>query len=109
MVLTPLLAALLLAAPVLGPGGGGTPPVPPATPDAARMEADVALLASPAFEGRLTGTPGQMKAARVVADRFHQEGLKPLGSGADPYFLPYALELRTASEECSVLALGDRR
>lgn len=108
MVLAPLLAAALLAAPALAPGGG-TPPPAPAAPDAARMEADVALLASPAFEGRLTGTPGQMKAAHVVADRFRQMGLRPLGAGADPYFLPYALELRTANEECSVLALGDRR
>ncbi|HEU4951912.1 MAG TPA: M20/M25/M40 family metallo-hydrolase [Holophagaceae bacterium] len=98
------LAPALLAA-ALG-AGGGTALAPP---DAARMKADVVLLASPAFEGRLTGTPGQLKAARLVADRFREEGLKPLGSGPDPYFLPYALELRTTSEECSFLALGDRR
>lgn len=79
------------------------------SPDGARMKADVVLLASPAFEGRLTGTPGQMKAARLVADRFRELGLRPLGQGPDPYFLPYDLELRTVCEEGSFLALGHRR
>ncbi|HET8900843.1 MAG TPA: M20/M25/M40 family metallo-hydrolase [Holophagaceae bacterium] len=78
-------------------------------PDAARMKADVYTLASPAFEGRLTGTPGQMKAARLVAERFKELGLQPLGKGAEPYFLPYALELRTASETGSSFVLEGHR
>ena len=78
-------------------------------PDAVRMKADVDLLASPAFEGRLTGTPGQMKAARLVAARFKELGLQPLGKGAEPFFLPYELELRTTREEGSWFALNDHR
>jgi len=78
-------------------------------PDAARMKADVYTLASPAFEGRLTGTPGQMKAARLVAERFKQLGLRPLGKGAEPFFLPYMLELRTADERGSAFTLNGHR
>lgn len=78
-------------------------------PDAARMKADVYTLASPAFEGRLTGTPGQMKAAHLVADRFKQLGLQPLGKGPEPYFLPYALEHLTAAMDGSYLSLNGHR
>lgn len=79
------------------------------SPDAARMKADVYTLASSTFEGRLTGTPGQMKAARLVADRFKELGLHPLGTGDQPFFLPYTLELRTVKEEGSFFALNGRR
>ena len=79
------------------------------SPDAARLKADVYTLASPAFEGRLTGTPGQMKAARMVADRFKELGLQPLGKGPDPFFLPYRLELRAVEEAGSSLTLNGRR
>ena len=79
------------------------------TPDASRMKADVNLLASLAFEGRMTGTAGQMKAAKLVAARFRDLGLLPLGTGPDPYFLPYDLEHRTAQEEGSFLSLKDHR
>lgn len=78
-------------------------------PDAARMKADVYTLASPAFEGRLTGAPGQMKAAALVAERFKALGLQPLGKGTEPFFLSYALELRTADEPGSVFKLNGRR
>lgn len=78
-------------------------------PDAARMKADVCALASPAFEGRLTGTPGQMKAARLIADRFQALGLSPLGAGAEPFFLPYSLELRTVEETGSAFSLNGQR
>lgn len=78
-------------------------------PDAGRMKADVDLLASPAFEGRLTGTPGQMKAAHLVADRFRALGLQPLGKDPEPYFLPYELELRAMDEARSSASLGGRR
>jgi hypothetical protein len=73
------------------------------------MKADVYTLASPAFEGRLTGEPGQMKAARLVADRFKELGLQPLGKGPEPFFLPYALELRTAEEGGSAFTLNGHR
>ncbi len=79
------------------------------TPDATRMKADVFTLASPAFEGRLTGTPGQMKAARLVAECFRESGLHPMGVGTEPFFLPYELELRTAEEAGSAFSLNGRR
>ncbi|HET6330498.1 MAG TPA: M20/M25/M40 family metallo-hydrolase [Holophagaceae bacterium] len=79
------------------------------SPDAARMKADVYTLASPAFEGRLTGAPGQMKAARLVADRFKELSLQPLGKGAEPFFLPYELELRTVEEGASAFTLNGHR
>lgn len=78
-------------------------------PDAARMKADVYTLASPAFEGRFTGAPGQMKAAHLVADRFQALGLQPLAKGPEPYFLPYALELRTVDPVASFLSLQGKR
>lgn len=77
-------------------------------PDAARLKADVYTLASPAFEGRLTGAPGQIKAAHLVADRFKALGLQPLGKSPEPYFLPYGLELRTATVAGSTFTLGSR-
>jgi hypothetical protein len=36
-------------------------------------------LASPEYEGRLTGQPGQIKAAEYIAGYFADSGLKPLG------------------------------
>ncbi len=78
-------------------------------PDAARLKADVYTLASPAFEGRFTGAPGQLKAAHLVADRFRALGLQPLAAGAEPYFLPYPLERRTVDPASSFLSLGDKR
>ncbi|HTL98253.1 MAG TPA: M28 family peptidase, partial [Holophagaceae bacterium] len=83
--------------------------LPAQAPDAARMKADVYTLASPAFEGRLTGTPGQMKAARLVADRFKDLGLQPLGKGPEPFFLPYALEHLSVTGSGSFLSLNGRR
>jgi hypothetical protein len=73
------------------------------------MKADVFTLASPAFEGRLTGTPGQMKAARLVAARFKAWGLQPLGKGSEPFLLPYPLELRAVDEERSSFSLHGRQ
>ncbi len=82
-------------------------PQPP--PDAARLKADVYTLASPAFEGRFTGAPGQLKAARLVADRFQALGLQPLAQGPEPYFLPYALERRTVDSAASFISLRGNR
>ncbi len=82
---------------------------PSPTPDATRLKADVYTLASPAFEGRLTGAPGQIKAAHLVADRFKEMGLQPLGQAPEPFFLPYALELRTVDAAASFLSLKDKR
>ena len=78
-------------------------------PDPDLMGADVSTLASPGFEGRLTGTPGQMKAARLVADRFEHLGLQPLGAGPEPFFLSYRMELRSVETEHSFLTLNHHR
>ena len=43
------------------------------------LEAHATELASDAYEGRLTGTPGQVKAAEYFRDRFKKLGLKPWG------------------------------
>jgi Zn-dependent M28 family amino/carboxypeptidase len=40
---------------------------------------DIKVLADDRMEGRLTGSPGYMRAAEVVIERFHAEGLIPAG------------------------------
>lgn len=47
--------------------------------------AHIKVLASDAYEGRLTGSPGYEKAAHYVADRFKAAGLKP-GGDKGTYF-----------------------
>jgi len=43
------------------------------------IERHATEIASDAYEGRLTGTPGQVKAAEYFRDRFKKLGLKPWG------------------------------
>ena len=45
----------------------------------------IAVLASDTYEGRLTGSPGYLKAAHYVADQFKAAGLAPAG-GDGSYF-----------------------
>lgn len=109
-MIRPVFAAIFAAVTVFAPlDAHARPGIYRQAPDAARMKADVDRLASPAFEGRLTGTPGQMKAAHLVADRFRALGLQPLGSGAEPFFLPYELTLRATDEASSSLSLNGHR
>lgn len=49
------------------------------TISAADLESFAKTLASDAFGGRLTGTPGQVKAAQLFASQFEKLGLQPLG------------------------------
>ena len=51
----------------------------PATVDPARLSAIVETLASPEFEGRAPGTPGEVKTVRYLVDRFKALGLQPGG------------------------------
>jgi hypothetical protein len=44
------------------------------------LKAHATTLASPEFEGRLTTTPGQIKAAEYFVKRFEELGLKPWGN-----------------------------
>ncbi|NNM23369.1 MAG: M20/M25/M40 family metallo-hydrolase [Flavobacteriaceae bacterium] len=54
------------------------------------MKEDVVYLASDSLEGRQTGTPGEMKAARYIAERFEQLKLTP--KGTDGYFQEFAFK-----------------
>jgi len=97
----------VLAACSKGSGGGEPPPPPidcggPVRPacdagrdlsclDACRALADVELLASPAFEGRGTGSAGNLAAVELVEDRFAALGLQQvpgLGSWRQTFPLP---------------------
>lgn len=64
------------------------PPVLP-EPEVARLRADLETLASPAFEGRGSGTAGQVKAAAHIAQAFQAAGVAPWSGpgmgGATPY------------------------
>jgi hypothetical protein len=55
------------------------------------LEASVRHLASPDFEGRLTGTAGYARAARYAAERFREAGLQPGGSDGS-YLQPFNVE-----------------
>ena len=67
--------ALLLA-------GCATPRVapPPAVEDA-ELRATIAVLSSDAMEGRMSGTPGEQRAAAFLAERFRLAGLQPARGG----------------------------
>ncbi len=50
------------------------------------LRADVAFLAGEALEGRLTGEPGELRAAEYIARALAAAGLKPLPGRPDPFF-----------------------
>ena len=79
----PLLLALALFAlvacrPAPAPAASGVAAPDPA---AARIEADVRLLADDAMQGRETGTAGYERAADALIARFRDAGLQPAGDG----------------------------
>lgn len=53
---------------------------------AAEIHADITTLASPALEGRRTGTPGNAKARALIVERFKSLGLPATGAA---YELPF--------------------
>ena len=61
-------------------------------------------LASDEFEGRETGQPGNVKAAKYIAEQFQKLGLKPLGD-KDSYLQAIKFNSREITNE-SVLELG---
>ena len=69
-----LLAILALLAASPTPGAH-----PPPAVEAARMSADVRVLASPAFGGRAPGTPGEDRTVAWLIDRLQAMGLQPGG------------------------------
>ena len=74
-----------------------------AADDGARWWSHVSVLADDNMEGRNAGSAGHRKAARYIAQKFKQAGLKPGGIGG--YFQPVLLESRRIKEEASSLEL----
>lgn len=70
---------------------------------AAELEEFARTFASDEFGGRLTGTPGQRKAAQLFADRFERLGLTPLGDenegGERSWFQAYRIRLESLDAE----------
>jgi len=56
-------------------------PARSAQPDSLAIRRDIEYLASPALEGRMTGTPGNDSAAAFIARRYASLGLRPLSEG----------------------------
>lgn len=84
-----LAAALAAAAPLSSPlaaqradpgtARGAVQVAAPRATTAADAGRWLGALAHDSLQGRLTGTPGAQKAARLIADRMRQLGLEPLG------------------------------
>ena len=78
---------VLLSLSVRGLAPGAPPPV--LSPAAARVQADVAFLASDDLKGRRAGTPEGDRAAAWVAEQFRRIGLSP-GAGNGAWLQPFA-------------------
>lgn len=65
------------------------------------------VLASDGFAGRKTGTEGHLAAARFVAERFREFGLKPVGDDGT-YFQQVALVRLATTPEDSRIVAGER-
>ena len=91
------LVAVLLAACTADRGAT------PGTASAARIRADVHVLADDAMQGRLTGTPGFDRAARYVALRMQRIGLEPAGDAG--WFQRVALQQATPLPDGTALAV----
>ena len=57
------------------------------------IQEDVQFLADDALEGRQTGTIGEQKAAKYIAERFKNLGLTP--KGTDGYFQAFSFKPKT--------------
>jgi len=85
---------------------GAAPAFAAPADDAARWWSHVETLAGPAFEGRLTGSPGYDKAAAYAAGRFKAYGLEP--AGTDGYLQPFKLAVQQVDAAgSSVSLIGD--
>ncbi|MEZ4859076.1 MAG: M28 family peptidase [Flavobacteriaceae bacterium] len=70
------------------------------------LEADVAFLASDSLMGRKTGTMGEIAAAKYIADRFKNIGLKP--KGTEGYYQEFSFKPSTNPHEVvQFVAKGD--
>ena len=68
-----------------------------------RWWSHVQVLADDNMEGRNTGSPGHLRAARFVAGEFEHAGLKP--AGVDGYLQPVKFKVVQIDEEHSSLAM----
>nr|WP_317130846.1 M28 family peptidase [Polaribacter aestuariivivens] len=62
-----------------------------------RIKEDVTFLASDALEGRQTGTEGEKKAAKYIAERFNELNLQP--KGTQEYLQPFTFKPKTNPHE----------
>jgi aminopeptidase YwaD len=102
---TTLLTLALLAT---VPAAAAAPADIAATIDRAALMQTVEHMASREFQGRLAGSPGYMKAAREMAERFRRAGLAPGGdggSGTQAYFQGLEIEY-TDIETCRLAVVG---
>jgi Zn-dependent M28 family amino/carboxypeptidase len=76
-----MAVALLLQIPL------GAQTAPARHVDRARLMRELAVLASPEFEGRRTGTPGALKARQWIVEQFRAAGLAP--AGGSEYLQPF--------------------
>ena len=92
---------------VAGCSGGSAPQagIPEFSSD--RIKADVAFLADDKLEGRFTGSPGYLAAARHVADRFAELGLTPGNNGSWYQQVPFA-EAKRKADAPSYIRIGDQ-
>lgn len=72
-----------------------------------RMKADIAYLADDRLEGRFTGSPGYMVAAKYVSDQFAAIGLKPGNNGSWYQQVPFA-EATRKQDAPSYIRIGDQ-
>jgi hypothetical protein len=86
------VVALLIQAPIVAQTTGVPAPGPARRVDRAQLMRDVETLAAPAFEGRLTGTPGASKARQWIVDQFRAIKLTP--AGAQEYLQPFTFNSR---------------
>ncbi len=85
------------------------PPAAMATIVQQELLAHATFLASDELRGRLTGSPGQLAAAKYIADHFAKLGLEPLGDEVDgkrTWLQHYGVS-RTRVGEASKLQLGE--
>jgi hypothetical protein len=96
--LSPFAILALAAAPVLGDAAA-----PALSPAATQWWADIRALANDGMEGRLTGSPGYMRAAQYVISRFKAEGLQP--AGTEGYLQTIKFERQLIDQNASTLDL----
>jgi Zn-dependent M28 family amino/carboxypeptidase len=101
----PIHLATLLAMLPLAAVSAAPTPVP--TKDSSVWWSHIKVLASNAYEGRLTGSPGYLKAADYVAGQFKGAGLQPGGVNGS-YLQPVSFEVETIDAAQSSVALVDR-